>query len=562
MRVPQEWLLGYCDPQLDTAGLEERLTDSGTKVEAIHQVGPASAEGFQVGLVLERQQHPDADRLGVCLVDLGEPEAVQIVCGAPNVAGGQYVPVARVGAVMPGGMKIKRAKLRGVESNGMICSATELELGTESDGILVLGTIEGEAALGAAPRAASALPGISAGALTPGAPLGEIIPLGGPVIELEVTPNRPDSLGIYEVARELHAATGAALAPAPWVDVQLPAPAAVQQGAAGAPTAAAPGLTVQLDDAERCERFTAIVYENVQVGPSPPWLAQRLVAAGQRPINNIVDITNYVMLETGQPLHAFDLDRVAGGSLRVHGADAGTKLTTLDGVEREVPAGTLLISDADGPTSVAGIIGGERSEVLPTTTRVAIEVATWHGPSIHSASWAMAVRTEASSRFEKSLPVEIALIAQRRALQLMAELAGASPVGEMIDLGTRTISSPVLQLPPRSADACWATTCRRIGRSSCCARSIWAWSRRAPASSRSRSRRAAATISPARSISWRRSRGSMGWPTCLPRCPRGGPPDDSPPSSAPIAHSRICSWAAACLRWWGGALATPSSSIA
>ena len=450
MNVPQEWLLSYCDPGLDTAQLEARLTDSGTKVEAIHQVGPPSSEGFVVGLVLERTQHPDADRLGVCRVDLGEPEPIQIVCGAPNVAGGQFVAVARVGAVMPGGMKIKKAKLRGVESNGMICSSKELDLGLDSDGILVLATVaEGKTAgleVGAGLPATNPLAGVNAGALRPGAPLAGVLPLGGPMIELEVTPNRPDSLGIYEVARELHAATGAPLAPAPWQGVQLPPSITASTDPQGRPTASSAGLQVTVSD-ERCQRFTAIVYENVQVGPSPPWLAQRLVAAGQRPINNVVDITNYVMLETGQPLHAFDLDRVAGGTLDVHAAAPGTKLTTLDEVEREVPEGTLLISDADGPTSVAGIIGGARSEVLPTTTRVAIEVATWHGPSIHTASWAMAVRTEASTRFEKSLPVEQALDAQRRALQLMEQLAGATPVGSMIDLGVRTIPAPVLQLP-------------------------------------------------------------------------------------------------------------------
>ncbi|MFT4035408.1 MAG: phenylalanine--tRNA ligase subunit beta [Patulibacter sp.] len=457
MNVPQEWLLSYCDPGLDTAALEARLTDSGTKVEAIHQIGPPSADGFVVGLVLERAQHPDADRLGVCQVDVGEEEAIQIVCGAPNVGAGQFVPVARVGAVMPGGMKIKKAKLRGVVSNGMICSAKELELGLESDGILVLATIDGDPAAlrnGSRPAATAPLSGIAAGQLRPGAALARVLPLGGPSIELEVTPNRPDCLGIYEVARELHAATGAPLRGAPWHGVALPDPVASTTDQRGRLTATSGGLHVTLSDAQRCERFTAIVYEQVQVGPSPPWLAQRLVAAGQRPINNVVDITNYVMLETGQPLHAFDLDRVAGSTLDIHAAQAGARLTTLDGVEREVPQDTLLISDADGPTSVAGIIGGARSEVLATTTRVAIEAATWHGPSIHRASWAMAVRTEASGRFEKSLPVEQALDAQRRALQLMRELAGAVPAGGMIDLGTRQVDAPVLQLPVSLCKRC------------------------------------------------------------------------------------------------------------
>ncbi|MBO9531404.1 MAG: phenylalanine--tRNA ligase subunit beta [Solirubrobacteraceae bacterium] len=450
MNVPQEWLLSYCDPGLDTAALEERLTDSGTKVEAIHQVGPPSPEGFVVGLVLERTQHPDADRLGVCRVDVGEPEAVQIVCGAPNVGGGQFVPVARVGAVMPGGMKIKKAKLRGVESNGMICSAKELELGLESDGILVLATIAGDPAglqNGSGQKATKPLAGVDAATLTPGAPLAAALPLGGPAIELEVTPNRPDCLGIYEVARELHAATGAALAPAPWTGVQLPAAVPTETGPNGAPTAVTEGLRVTLSESVRCERFTTVVFDNVKVGPSPPWLAQRLVAAGERPINNVVDITNYVMLETGQPIHAFDLDRVAGGSLDVHSAAAATKVTTLDDQEHEVPAGTILISDAEGPTSIAGIMGGARSEILEGTTRVAIEAATWHGPSIHATSWATAIRTQASSRFEKSLPVEQTLDAQRRALQLMVELTGAVQTGEMIDLGSRGISAPALQLP-------------------------------------------------------------------------------------------------------------------
>ena len=449
MKVPQSWLLRYCDPGLTTAELENRLTDSGTKVEAIHQSGPPSPEGFVVGLVLAREQHPDADKLGVCRVDVGLDEPAQIVCGAPNVGPGQFVPVATIGAVMPGGMKIKKAKLRGVESRGMICSARELELGVDHDGILVIGTVADGADLanGAGSPAAQALSGIDKNKLKPGAPLINVLPLGGPVIELEITPNRPDCLGVYEVARELHAATGAPLAPQKWAGVELPKPAPIETAPSGAPTAASEGLRVTISEPVKCERFTAIVYENVKVGPSPPWLTSRLMAAGQRPINNVVDITNYVMLETGQPLHAFDLDRVAGGTLDVFSADEPTAVTTLDGEDRTVPTGTLLISDADGPTSVAGVIGGARSEVLPTTTRVAIEVATWHGPTIHDTSWSIAVRTEASTRNEKGLPVEQTLDAQRRALQLMAELTGASPVGPMIDLGVRTREAPILQLP-------------------------------------------------------------------------------------------------------------------
>ena len=361
MRVPQEWLLRYCNPGLSTAELENALTDSGTKVEAIHQHGPPSKDGFVVGLVLSREQHPDADRLGVCLVDTGGEEPAQIVCGAPNVAAGQFVPVAQIGAVMPGGMKIKKAKLRGVESRGMICSAKELELGLESDGILVLASADTNGPtvqFGDRPAAVGVVPGLDASKVRVGVPLGDVLSLGGPVIELEITPNRPDSLGVYEIARELHAATGAPLRPQKWAGVELPKPAPVETTSAGAPTSTANGLSVTLTESERCQRFTTIVYEDVVVGPSPPWLAARLVAAGQRPINNVVDITNYVMLETGQPLHAFDLDRVAGASLTVYAAQEGEAITTLDGEERKVPAGTMLIKDADGPTSVGGVIGG------------------------------------------------------------------------------------------------------------------------------------------------------------------------------------------------------------
>lgn len=443
MKISQEWLISYCDPGLSTAELEDRLTDSGTKVEAIHQHGPPSADGFVVGYVLSREPHPDADRLSVVSVDLGDDEPQQIVCGAPNVGAGQYVPVARVGAVMPGGMKIKKAKLRGVESRGMICSASELELGAGSEGILVLGT-----ATDPGDEATGTLSGISPAKLVPGAPLGEVLPVGGPVIELEITPNRPDCLGVYEVARELHAATGAPLKPPRWHGATLPD---VETGDAS--SASNDALRVTIGD-ERCQRFTAVVYEDVKVGASPPWIAARLVAAGQRPINNVVDITNYVMLETGQPLHAFDLDRIAGGSLEVRPATAGEQVDTLDGETREVPEGALVIADAEGPTSVAGIIGGARSEVGEETTRVVIEAATWHGPSIHSASWAMAVRTEASTRFEKSLPPEQVLDAQRRALLLMKELCGAEPDGTMLDIGPEPPRAPVLHLP--------TVLCRRV----------------------------------------------------------------------------------------------------
>jgi phenylalanyl-tRNA synthetase beta chain len=246
--------------------------------------------------------------------------------------------------------------------------------------------------------------------------------LGAAVIELEVTPNRPDCLGVYGVARELHAATGAPLADPPW---------AQDPGSAGPLL----GAEVSVRCPELCPRFTARVFEDVSIGPSPPWLKARLTAAGQRPIDNVVDITNYAMLLTGQPLHAFDLDRVAGARLTVRRASDGERVITLDGQERTLDSEMVVIEDGQGPTSIAGVMGGSRSEVGEGTTRVLLEVASWHGPGIHHASWALGLRSEASSRFEKGLAPEQCLHAQAVATRLMIELCGASLRDGTIDVG-------------------------------------------------------------------------------------------------------------------------------
>jgi phenylalanyl-tRNA synthetase beta chain len=245
------------------------------------------------------------------------------------------------------------------------------------------------------------------------------------VIELEVTPNRPDCLGVYGVARELHAATGAPLEPEPWRE----------DPGVGGPSGGPPGAQVEVLCPDLCPRFTARVFENVTIAPSPAWLAARLSAAGQRPINNVVDITNYAMLLTGQPLHAFDLARVAGSRLTVRRAQEGETVTTLDGQERILDSEMVLIADADGPTSIAGIMGGARSEVQPDSTRVLLEVANWRGPNIHRASWALGLRSEASARFEKGLAPEQCMWAQAVATKLMIELCGATLVPGTIDIG-------------------------------------------------------------------------------------------------------------------------------
>src|SRR4051794_22781665 len=301
MRAPLEWLEQYCNPGLPVREVEERLTMTGTKVEAVHHHGVGAIEHFVVGKVLESGRHPDADRLSVCKVDVGEGYVAQIVCGAPNVASGQTVAVARPGAVMPGGTKLGRAKLRGVESEGMILAEGELAIGAEPAGIMVLADlIENGTALPA------------------GTPLIEVLPIATEVLELEITPNRPDCLGIYGVAREVHAATGAELRRAPWVGDRHPAGDSI------------PGVSVEVRDPDLCPRFTVRAFENVTIGPSPLWLKARLSASGQRPINNVVDITNYVMLLTAQPLHAFDWDNVEGGSLTVRRAQDGERMFTLD----------------------------------------------------------------------------------------------------------------------------------------------------------------------------------------------------------------------------------------
>ena len=409
MRVPLPWLREYCDPPLDAHGIEERLTMTGTKVEAIHHHGVPSAEHFVVGRVLSTERHPDADRLRVCSVELGLPDGpATIVCGAPNVAAGQTVAVASPGATMPDGTKLGKAKLRGVVSEGMILAESELDIDFSPPtraGIMVL---DGE--------------------LAPGTPLQGALAIATEVLELEITTNRPDCLGVYGVARELHAATGVALMPAPWrEDPGSPGPLAASGGVAPA--------VVEVRCPDLCPRFTARVFEGVTVAPSPPWLKARLSAAGQRPINNVVDITNYAMLLTGQPLHAFDLDRVAGARLTVRRAADGEQVQTLDGQTRTLDGETVVIEDAEGPTSIAGLMGGARSEVGGATTRVLLEVANWHGPAIHRASWALGLRSEASGRFEKGLAPEQCMHAQAVASQLMIELCGAQLMPGTIDLG-------------------------------------------------------------------------------------------------------------------------------
>ena len=402
MLVPVEWLEEYVQPGIGPGELAERLALTGTEVDRVHEGASVAGDKLVVGRVTSCEKHPDADRLSVCTVDVGAGEDSTIVCGAPNVAAGQAVAVALPGARLPDGTKIKKSKLRGVASAGMILSERELGLGEDHDGIMVLEP---------APK--------------PGTALEEALPAPGAVLELEITPNRPDCLGLYGVAREVHAATGAPLADPPWA--QDPGQATLGQ--------APEGIEVVVEAPELCPRFTARVFENVTIGPSPAWLADRLRAAGQRPINNVVDITNYVMLLCGHPLHAFDLDRIAGGRLVVRRGAPGEKLVTLDGEERELDPDICVIADEEGVTSLAGVMGGQRSEVGEGTTRVLLEVAVWDPANINRTAQRLGLRSEASARFEKGLSPEGALEALAVGSALICELAGATLLPGTVDVG-------------------------------------------------------------------------------------------------------------------------------
>jgi phenylalanyl-tRNA synthetase beta chain len=404
VKLPLGWLREHVDPGLDPDALAERLRATGTWVEGVHRTG-APAEGgnlesFRVGRVLAREQHPNADRLSVCRVDLGTGEPRTIVCGAPNVAAGQTVAVALPGAVLPGGRPpLGVARLRGVESNGMILSEAELELGADGGGIMVLPDD-----------------------LVPGAPLAAHLPLSDVVLECEITPNRPDCLSVLGLAREVSAITGAPLRPPDESEPPATGPGRVEDHV---------GLRVEAP--ELCPRYMARVFTDVTVGPSPPWLRARLAAAGMRSISNVVDVTNYVMLLVGQPLHAFDLDLVAGPEIVVRRAREGEPIVTLDGVERILDPSVLAICDRDRPAVIAGVFGAETAEVREGTTRVLLEAATFDGPSIMRTELALGLRTESSSRFEKGLPVELAARGMVLASRLLVELAGARLVPGTLD---------------------------------------------------------------------------------------------------------------------------------
>ena len=399
MRVPLKWLSEYVDLTIGPKELAERLTMAGVEVaEVITAAG--EWDGITVGHVVDVSRPPNADRLVLATVDLGG-EQQTVVCGAPNVAAGQKVPFARTGARLIDGRTGKHtvlqpAVIRGVESAGMVCSEKELGLSEYHEGIMVL-----------------------ADDAPVGVPIASF--LGDPVFDLEPTPNRPDLLSIIGVAHEV-----AALTAAPVRDPSS------EYSAARKPIKGR--VQVQIDDPDLCPRYVAALIDNISVEESPAWMQERLMAAGLRPINNVVDITNYVMLELGQPLHAFDLTRVGGRKIIVRRAHAGETLILLDGAEQKLSADMLVIADAEAPVALAGVMGGLNSEINLNTTTVLLESANFHGPNIRRTAGALKARTDASNRFEKGLSPHLPPIAAQRAVKLMVEMCGGKAADGIIDV--------------------------------------------------------------------------------------------------------------------------------
>ncbi|MDE2237112.1 MAG: phenylalanine--tRNA ligase subunit beta, partial [Elusimicrobia bacterium] len=383
MKISLNWLKDWLPLELDARELSGRLTSLGFEVSSLEKRGPAF-RGVVAAKILEVSKHPNADRLRLCLVDDGTSR-LTVVCGAANVAAGQLVPLARVGATLPGGRTLSAAKIRGVESQGMLCSAAELGLSGDHSGILQL----------------------------PPTPLGgELAETLGPadeVLDVEVTPNRPDCLSHRGLARELAAFLKLPLKQAPASTPPAPAGQCPQ---------------VSIEAAKACPLYCARLISGVTVGPSPAWLAAKLEAVGLRPINNVVDVTNYVLLDLGQPLHAFDAARLAGPGLRVRFARAGESLAALDGKPYALSAEILVIADSARPVAIAGVMGGLETGVTEKTTSVILESACFAPPDIRRASRRLRLRSDSSYRFERGVDPEAVLEASERAAALIARLGG------------------------------------------------------------------------------------------------------------------------------------------
>jgi phenylalanyl-tRNA synthetase beta chain len=413
MRVPLSWLRDYVAVDVPVEELAERLSISVAGVERIIRRGVADEDGnlglYRVGRVLEAGKHPNADRLQLCSVDVGEGEPRQIVCGAWNFGEGATVAVALPGAVLPDGRRLQRAELRGTVSDGMILSERELELGTDHTGILVLSD-----------------------PVEPGTPLADVLPLGDVVLELETTPNRPDLLAVYGVAREVAVLYDEELTPPPGADPER--------------TEDEP-VNVTIEDYDGCPRYIGRLFRDVRIAPSPPWLKGRLVSAGMRPISNVVDVTNYVMHALGNPLHVFDFDTLGGGRIVVRRAKKGEEFTTLDGNLRKLDPADLVIADAERAIAFAGIMGGLETEVREDSTNVLLEAANFEPVGILQTSERHGLRTEGSNRWEKGVDPYLAPRAAALATDLIVSLSLARWTGD-VDVHADLPEPPVVPFRP------------------------------------------------------------------------------------------------------------------
>jgi phenylalanyl-tRNA synthetase beta chain len=417
MRVPVNWLREYVPVEMPLDELATKLSVSSAEVEGIERRGVPDRDGnlglFRVGRVLEAAKHPNADRLQLCRVDVGEGEPLQIVCGAWNFGEGATVAVALPGAVLPDGMQLEARAVRGEVSHGMILAEDEVGLGTDHTGIMVLDDH-----------------------LEPGTPLADVLPIVDDVLLVEATGNRPDLLSIYGIAREVAAIYDLELAPPPGKEPER---------------AGDEPVDVQVEDLVGAPRYIGRLLRDVAIGPSPIWLKSRLLAAGMRPISNVVDVTNYAMLALGNPLHAFDFATLRGGRVVVRRARPGEKLRTLDGVERELTPDDLMIADAERSIALAGIMGGEDTEIGESTTTVLLEAANFEPYSIFRSSERLRLRTEGSNRWEKGVDPYLAEQAAVLATQLFVELAAARWVGHT-DVQGDLPERPIVRFRPERAD--------------------------------------------------------------------------------------------------------------
>ena len=416
MKVPFSWLNELVELDQDINTLSDQLTFIGLEVESVETLG-SEFDGVVAGVVTHVQQHPNADKLKLCLVAYGESEQMRVVCGAPNVMVGGVYPFAPVGTELPGGFTIKKAKIRGEESMGMLCAKDELGLGEDQSGLLELGSD-----------------------VVAGTPFVEIWGAPETVIELEITPNRPDCLSMIGIAREIAALTNK--------PINLPKKTVSNSNTSS--------ISVNVCDAEYTPRYTLRVIDGVKIGPSPQWMQKRLEAVGIRPINNVVDITNYVMLETGHPLHAFDQGSINGNEISVRRAFPNEKIQTLDGVDRSLDDSMLVIADSEKPIALAGVMGGANSEVKADTTSIILEAACFNATSIRSTAKKLGLHSESSYRFQRGVCANSVSDASDRAVMLLMEFAGAKTSSSMIDKYEKPQDEKIISVD-------WKRIAQRIG---------------------------------------------------------------------------------------------------